>query len=386
GFFSTAVNSLLATFDSALALPLFEFILPVGISFYTFQSMSYTIDVYRGEADAEHNFARFALYITFFPQLVAGPIERSTRLLPQLRQFVQFDYQRVTSGLRLIAWGYFKKVVIADRVGVLVDQVYATPQDTASSGLIIATILFAIQIYCDFSGYSDIAIGCARMIGIDLMTNFRQPYFSSSLREFWRRWHISLSTWFRDYVYVPLGGGKVTRYLWYRNLLIVFVVSGLWHGANWTFIVWGAIHGVGLILENVIQTAIQQSDILKGRFAEAKWMKPVQIALTFFIVTVAWIFFRANSISEANYIVTHLFTNFDKHQYLPAQWSVFHLSLSAIFISIMFFIEWLYEKRDLAMRFMNQPIWLRWSAYLVLVLTIIIFGHDAQGQFIYFQF
>ncbi|MCK5170638.1 MAG: MBOAT family protein [Bacteroidales bacterium] len=218
-------------------------ILPVGISFYTFQTISYTVDVYRKKLKPVKNIIDFGFYVSFFPQLVAGPIERSTRLLPQLVQKYNFDYDRVTDGLKLMLWGFFKKIVIADRVAVIVNQVYNNPSDAAGLPLLIGTYLFAFQIYCDFSGYSDIAIGAAQVFGINLMQNFRRPYFAKSIREFWQRWHISLSTWFRDYLYQSLGGSRTTRWRWYYNIMIVFLISGLWHGGNWTFVIWGGLHG-----------------------------------------------------------------------------------------------------------------------------------------------
>ena len=236
-FFNDSVRTVFDQFNIFYDVPAFEVLLPVGISFYTFQTLSYTIDVYRGQRPAERHIGIFALYVAFFPQLVAGPIERSTRLLPQFFKKVELTYERTVDGLRLMLWGFFKKLVIADRVGAYVDVVYASPDDHSGMTVLIATYFFAFQIFCDFSGYSDIAIGSARILGYDLMDNFRRPYFSKSISEFWRRWHISLSTWFRDYVYIPLGGNRVVKWRWYYNLMVVFVVSGLWHGANWTFVV-----------------------------------------------------------------------------------------------------------------------------------------------------
>jgi D-alanyl-lipoteichoic acid acyltransferase DltB (MBOAT superfamily) len=236
-FFNVATHDLLGFFNIFYTIPTLQLLLPVGISFYTFQTMSYTIDVYRGELKAERSLVRFALYVSFFPQLVAGPIERAERLLPQFMIRYDFDEQRVASGLRRIAWGFFKKVVIADKAAVIVDAIYQDPTTHSGLTLLFATYLFAFQIYCDFSGYSDIAIGTARLFGFDLMENFRQPYLSKSITEFWRRWHISLSTWFRDYLYIPLGGNRVGKGRLYINLLLVFVVSGLWHGASWTYVI-----------------------------------------------------------------------------------------------------------------------------------------------------
>ena len=272
-------------------------LLPMGISFYTFQTLSYSIDVYRGNRKAERHFGYFALYVTFFPQLVAGPIERSERLLPQLRAPHSFSYQNLMDGIIRISWGFFKKVIIADRVAVLVNSVYNNAYEYSKIYLVMATLGFAVQIYCDFSGYSDIAIGSAKIMGIDLMENFKVPYFSKSINEFWTRWHISLSTWFKDYLYIPLGGNRCDqRWKYYRNILIVFLVSGFWHGANWTFIIWGFLHGAVQIGER----------IQKGFNSRLKLPDILRMFLTFAFVCLAWIFFRANNIHDAIYIISHL--------------------------------------------------------------------------------
>ena len=246
-FFSDSIRYILNEFNIFYNIPYFNVLLPVGISFYTFQTLSYTIDVYRGQKKAEKHLGVFALYVSFFPQLVAGPIERSTRLLPQLKKENSFDYLRFKNGLLLMLWGFFKKIVIADRLAVLVNTVYNNPIDYQGITLIIATIFFAFQIYCDFSAYSDIAIGASKIMGYDLMKNFNRPYFSKSIAEFWRRWHISLGSWFRDYLYFFLGGNKKGQLIWYKNLMLVFLISGLWHGANWTFVIWGFLHGFYMI-------------------------------------------------------------------------------------------------------------------------------------------
>ena len=239
-------------------VPAFDVLLPVGISFYTFQTLSYTIDVYNGKTKAQKHLGVFAVFVSFFPQLVAGPIERSHRLLPQFFIKHEFNYDRVRHGLQQMIWGFFKKVVIADRLAIVVDGVYNNLDDYSGLALIVATIFFTFQIYCDFSGYSDIAIGSARVMGFELMDNFKRPYFSKSISEFWKRWHISLSTWFRDYLYIPLGGNKVVKWRWYYNLFITFLVSGFWHGANWTFIAWGALHGIYLITAIILKNPKQQ--------------------------------------------------------------------------------------------------------------------------------
>ncbi len=283
----------------------FNLILPVGISFYTFQTLGYTFDVFRGTAKAERHFGRFALFVAYFPQLVAGPIERSKHLLPQFLKEVKLDFGRIRDGIMLMSWGMFKKVVIADRLGELVDYVYANPTQYEGTALILAPVFFAFQIFCDFSGYSDIAIGAAQTMGIDIMNNFRQPYSAKSFADFWRRWHISLSTWFRDYLYIPLGGSRVTLPKYYINLFITFLICGLWHGANWTFIAWGALHGTFLVLENFTQPF----RIKISRNVPVSIWNAAALSLVFSLICFSWIIFRASSISQATYIATHLFSS-----------------------------------------------------------------------------
>ncbi|MCL4856946.1 MAG: MBOAT family protein, partial [Flavobacteriales bacterium] len=275
-----------------------ELLLPVGISFYTFQTMSYSIDNYNEKIKPERHLGIFALFVTFFPQLVAGPIERASNLLPQFHKKQLFDYDRISNGLGLMLWGLFKKVVIADRLAIVVNEIYNNPNDYNGLTLVVGTIFFAFQIYCDFSGYSDIAIGAARVLGFDLMKNFNYPYFSKSINEFWKRWHISLSTWFRDYVYIPLGGNRRIKWRWYYNLFITFLISGLWHGANWTFIVWGIIHGTILIIETIT---------IKKETSNNKFKNGLLMLKTFIIVCLSWVFFRANNIQDAFSILTHIF-------------------------------------------------------------------------------
>ena len=291
---------------SELPLPGSEWLLPIGLSFHTFQAMSYTIEVYRGRVAPERNLLTYALYVMFYPQLVAGPIERPQHLLPQLSCTQPFDYGRVVAGLRLMAWGLFKKVVIADRIAIYVTAVYGAPEAYQGLPLLLATYLFAMQIYCDFSGYSDIAIGAARVMGIDLMQNFNRPYAARSIPEFWRRWHISLSTWFRDYVYIPLGGNRLPAGRHVALLLLVFAISGFWHGAAWGFVAWGVLHGLYMVASMATRT-------LRGRVAAAIGLpdahplrRALQTVVTFHLVAFAWIFFRADSFEDAFYIATHL--------------------------------------------------------------------------------
>ncbi|MFO7653519.1 MAG: MBOAT family protein [Candidatus Krumholzibacteriia bacterium] len=303
GFFSDSLAALSGSLGRDVMFPELQILLPVGISFYTFQTLSYTIDVYNRKRPPERHLGIFAVYVSFFPQLVAGPIERSTSLLPQFRQVHVLEASRVATGLRLILWGFVKKVVIADRLALYVDVVYDDPSSFGGAALITASILFAVQIYCDFSGYSDIAIGTARIMGFDLMTNFRQPYFASSIREFWQRWHISLSTWFRDYVYIPLGGSRNGAVLTYANLLVTFIISGLWHGANWTFVVWGALHGMYLATSNMT-SGIRRRFVARTHVDAVPGLLPVwRVFATNVLVLFGWIFFRANSLDDAFLII-----------------------------------------------------------------------------------
>ncbi len=365
-----------------------SYVLPIGISFYTFQSMSYTIDVFRRKLEPEKHFGIMATYVAFFPQLVAGPIERATNLLPQFREKQKFDVDRAVSGLQQMLWGFFKKVVIADRIAIYVNAVYNDVESHTGLTLLIATVFFAFQIYCDFSGYSDIAIGTARIMGFDLMENFRQPYFSQSVREFWARWHISLSTWFRDYLYIPLGGNRVSVGRNVLNLFVVFLVSGLWHGAGWTFVVWGALHGVAVA--GIALLRHYNINLLPGKNLP---MRGVRMALTFAFVTFAWIFFRANSWADAVYVVQHLFV-FDPAAdlYLPFAGALlgtvreFWLSLGLI--GFLLVVDTFDSRWTLSFTLAKMPLVTRWAAYYgtaAMVLFGGLYGAGAQ-QFIYFQF
>lgn len=284
-------------------LPSFSLLLPVGISFYTFQAIGYVIDVYRGTVKAEKNLLTYTLFVTFFPQLVAGPIERSSNLLPQFKEDHRFDYDRTVEGLLLATWGLFKKVCIADRLAFYVDKVYGDITNSSGIALLVATVFFAFQILCDFSGYSDMAIGIAKVLGFNLMRNFRHPYFSKSIAEFWRRWHISLSTWFKDYVYIPLGGNRVSVPRYYFNLFAVFLLSGLWHGASLHFVVWGALYGVYQIAGHITKPyrtyLLKKCGIVRDDGKVKRWWQFVQMAFTFVLVCFGWIFFRASDLDSA---------------------------------------------------------------------------------------
>jgi len=291
-FFAENIDLLLG-YTHAPKIPLIDFILPIGLSFHTFQAMSYTIEVYRGNQKAERHFGIYALYVMFYPQMVAGPIERPQHILPQLHSKIRFSSKNLNTGIFLMIVGLFKKMVIADRLGLYVDPVFSNPHVHSSLDLLLATYFFAFQIYCDFSGYSDIAVGAALTLGIELMRNFNMPYISQNVSEFWHRWHISLSTWFRDYVYIPLGGSHVSFPKTCRNLLIVFLVSGMWHGANWKYLIWGLVHSCFIIL----YLTFKKNKLLPDRYKFINWL------VTFNLVCLAWVFFRAETVADAWYIL-----------------------------------------------------------------------------------
>jgi len=363
---------------SSWQIPEHSWILPVGISFYTFQTLSYTIDVYRGEKSVERNFPLFALYVSFFPQLVAGPIERSTNLIPQLKEKHVFNYNRIKYGLLLILIGLFKKIVIADRFAIYVDQIFNNPADYTGLAVILGIVFFSFQIYCDFSGYTDIAIGSAAVLGYKLMDNFKGPYLSRSIREFWSRWHISLSSWFRDYVYIPLGGNRDGKYKLYRNLLLVFLITGIWHGANWTFILWGLFHGFFLIIE-------------RFKWGNIGHIIPsgIKVMYSFIVVTVAWILFRADNMNAA-YSLFKSGLNYSGEQSVYIFKSAIQnieVNISLFLLVIIMIIHFIEYKNDLAKSIFKQHIILRWTIYIVLILSIPMLGQYGEYKpFIYFQF
>lgn len=378
-FLNENLSLLLGNIDYNNKIPYLDILLPIGLSFHTFQAMSYTIEVYRGNQKAERHFGIYSLYVMFYPQLVAGPIERPQNILPQLHEKKDFSYENVVEGLKHIVWGLFKKVVIADRLSLYVDAVYNNSGQHSGLTLIVATVFFAFQIYCDFSGYSDIAIGCARVMGYRLMLNFRRPYLAASIKEFWSRWHISLSTWFRDYLYFPLGGSKVSKLRWYRNLFIVFIVSGLWHGANWTFIVWGALHGTYQII-SVSFKSLNDRNFLGYR----PLSNAFHVLLTFTLVCFAWIFFRADNVNQAFAICKSIFT-FKPGGLFIGTPETFAYSL--IWILFLLVVEYITEYcSDVIQVFHSQNRALRYAGYTFMVLCIILFGVFNGGQFIYFQF
>jgi len=364
-------------------IPYLSILLPIGLSFHTFQAMSYTIEVYRGNQKAEKHFGIYALYVMFYPQLVAGPIERPQNLLHQFKEEHTFNYTQVTDGLKLMLWGFFKKLVIADRLAIYVNTVYNTPENHTGTTLLLATVFFTFQIYCDFSAYSDIAIGVAKVMGFKLMTNFNRPYFSKTISEFWKRWHISLSTWFKDYLYISLGGNKVSVPRWSFNLMVVFLISGLWHGANWTFVIWGALNGFYLIIGLLTQTTRTKFCNTIGLVKLPKLYLFLQIISTFILASFAWIFFRANKISDAIYIIKKI-THPKGALYFESPSMLFFCFFS---ILILFAIEFKQEYFSKSVSFFNHKNWLvRNLSYATLIIIILLVGVFDGGQFIYFQF
>lgn len=367
-------------------------ILPLGLSFHTFQSLGYVIDVYRGKQKAERHLGIYALYVMFFPQLVAGPIERAAHLLPQFFEKHQFDAARVSNGLKLMVWGLFQKVVIADRLAILVNQVYANPSEYGGGSLLIATIFFSFQIYCDFSGYSDIAIGAAEVIGFRLVKNFERPYLATSIANFWQRWHISLSTWFKDYVYIPLGGNRVAIMRWRFNILLTFLVSGIWHGANWTFFVWGALHG-GYYLFSGATRAVREKIARSIGLAQRPAAHQIfRIMITFSLVCFAWIFFRAKDLGDAWYIVSHLFIGWDQALNFGIEGKdILGLTFKEFIFAVLLilFLVWVNvveQKENIRVILGKSPLLVRWGVYVTTVLVIMNLGVAVPIPFIYFQF
>ncbi len=388
-FFSESLCSLLSLFSIKLSPYTVALLLPVGISFYTFQSLSYVIDVYRGEVKAQRNFLKYALFISFFPQLVAGPIERTKNLMPQLFEERKFDEKKAVIGLRLMLVGFIKKLVLSDTIGKYVDIVFDDVHSYFGLTFIVAAILFTFQIYCDFSGYSDIAVGCAKLLNIDLMKNFDSPYFSKSIREFWSRWHISLSTWFRDYVYIPLGGSRVSKARNIFNIMVTMLVSGLWHGANWTFVLWGGLHGIYQILERIFtRPATEKETGGKRIYAIGRTL------LTFGLVSFAWIFFRADSLEDAFFVVTHLhngvihFGNAFLKMMIDTTFNAGSFTKVVICLIGLGVYDYFSLKRDLLEDYGSLPTVVRWLGYVVVVSAIIVLKlHGGTTQsFIYFQF
>lgn len=399
-FFLDTCNSVLRIFHLQMLDKPFDVLLPVGISFYTFQALGYIVDVYRGRMTPEKNILRYALFVSFFPQLVAGPIERSENLLKQVQELPQkklWNYDRVVNGLILMVWGLFVKMVIADRVAILVNQVFDNFYMYGTVALLAGAFGFALQIYCDFCGYSTIAVGAAQVMGFSLMENFETPYFARSISEFWKRWHISLSTWFRDYVYIPLGGNRCSRGRKYWNVLVTMGISGLWHGASWSYVVWGLLHGVYQIIGDLTGTLRKKVYAACHAKTESFSFKLAQVVSTFLLVDFAWIFFRAGSIRLALDYCKRIFTKWDP-------WSLFNgeiytlglermeFNILVISVLVLFLVDLLryFRKQSVTDFLKEQCLWFRWAVVLVLIGAVLVYGiygiRFESSQFIYFQF
>ena len=375
-FFIDSLSDLLTTLSLGAAIPSLSIILPVGISFYTFQTLSYTIDIYRGKLKPTRDPIQFFTFVAFFPQLVAGPIERAKNLLPQFEATKKFDYAKTISGLRLILWGLFKKIVIADNLGPIADNIFGAEVVLSSLSVLIGSMAFAFQIYCDFSGYSDIAIGISKMLGYDLMRNFKTPYFATSLTNFWHRWHISLSTWFRDYVYIPLGGGRQSKSRTSLNIIATFLLSGLWHGANSTFIIWGGLHGALLVLEKRVKVHVN---------------KMVAIPLVFLITSVLWIPFRAEDLRHLGELTSSLFLNMGIGLSWMEHFSACHTESKLIALAITFVLFLLVEAKIGTGDFSEwiaakSTLWRRVGYYFLATAILLLGNFDVKPYFIYFQF
>lgn len=403
--FFTSISNDLGKFFGWSSIPLLGIAIPIGLSFHTFQSLSYVIEVSRGRQKAEYHFGIYALYVMFYPQLMAGPIERPQNLLHQFREKHSFDYHRIAMGLQLMLWGFFKKIVVADRLALCVNPVFKDPHAFSGFSYVLAAIFFTIQIYCDFSGYTDVARGAAEVMGFRLMKNFDNPYSSASFSEFWRRWHISLSTWFRDYIYIPLGGSRVHKSRMYFNILVTFGLSGLWHGASWKFMIWGILNGLFLIAEDATKRMRGRLLILLGSSRSSPLYRFCSQMLTFSLISIAFLFFRANSPGDAFYMLSHFslhaphlldsFLNLDslslsdklsvRSLFFLRQGQVMfvHTLLFILLISVMQWMERFGSIREIVAR---RPLWQRWPLYFSLIFLLLFMRAVDSRQFIYFQF
>lgn len=394
-FLNGAFAAIVDFFGGHDPLPFLNIILPIGLSFHTFQAMSYVIEVFRGRQSAERHFGIFSLYVMFYPQLVAGPIERPQNLLNQFYEKQVFSYSRIISGLKLMLWGLFKKVVIADRLAIIADLIFNDPRDFPGPILIIGVVFFAFQIFCDFSAYSDIAIGAARVMGFRLMKNFDRPYAARSMQDFWQRWHISLTSWFRDYIYIPLGGNRVPIFRYCLNIFLVFLISGLWHGAGWTFVAWGALHGFYIVFGSLTKKIRKGVSDFIGLSKLPKISALLKISAVFCLSSFAWIFFRANNFQDAFYIISHLFTGFSGIW----NWPVLKEMLLSVglgrqtillVLSSVFLLEavqyWNAKTGSIINWVSARPAIFRWGAYYALIAIVFFFGVLENRQFIYFQF
>jgi len=391
-FFLENINEASLTFfDKATALRYLGIALPIGLSFHTFQAMSYTFEVYYGRQKAERNFGIYALYVMFYPQLVAGPIERPQNILHQFHTKQYFNYSNLSTGLRMMIWGLFKKVVIADNLAGLVNIAYANPEEHSGMTLLLTSYFFAFQIYCDFSGYSDMAIGAARVMGYDLMENFRVPYLSASIKEFWGRWHISLSSWFRDYLYIPLGGNRVGKTRWMLNLFLVFLISGIWHGANWTYVIWGALHGLYLMIAILKDGWFERKGIVVSE--KNKFIQIFNVFITFQLAVFAWIFFRANSLDDAFTIIKTIGQGeysiqsfIDSITVLAEDPKNFSRTLFIMLLMVVFYlVDPIMDKIIKGRVLLSKP-YVKYILYSFIIASIILFGFFGEVTFIYFQF
>lgn len=393
-FFNASLERVLNIFSVSIHMPSFKYLLPLGISFYTLQAISYTIDVYRKDVLAEKNLGKLALFVSFFPQVVAGPIEKSKNMLHQFDEKHGFDYDRVKNGLLLMLWGVFVKIVVADRLAILVNTVYSNPNNYKGFAILIATVFFTFQIYFDFMSYSDMARGIAEVLGFKITNNFKQPYLSKSIKEFWSRWHISLTSWFKDYLYFPLGGNRGGNLRTYYNVMIVFLVSGLWHGATTNFIIWGALHGFYQILAYLLKPFKEKTIKTFKIKTEVFSFKLFQVLITFMLVNFAWIFFRAKSFLSAITIIKNFFYF---NPWILINGSIFELGLGSkdfliaiIGIVIVISVDMMQRTKNLRIQLSKQNIIFRWGIYLVTAVAILVFGMYGPGysmqQFIYSQF
>lgn len=375
-FINGSVFALLQAFGMRIPMPDFKWLLPVGISFFTFKVISYLVDVYKGKIEPERNFGTYALYVSFFVDLAAGPIDRAEKLIPQLKTKHNFVPEQVVKGLRLMLWGYFMKVVVADRLTLYVDPVFNHLDSHSGISVLLAAVFFSIQIYCDFGGYSFIAIGCGKVMGFDLMTNFERPYMATSVTDFWRRWHISLSTWFRDYVYIPLGGNRCSKLRNRINLLVTFTVSGLWHGANWTFVIWGFLNGVFQVFGKMWKKSGSKQKVYKG--SEQAW----NIFITFVLMTVTWTFFRANNVEDAIQALGMMCVPTGS-LYIPQMSLLVYILMGMAVLLVCDVLQEMHGRHPLLE---NKSVVVRFASYLLLIVLILTVGVFDGGQFIYFQF
>jgi len=390
-FFNGVLSEAFRPFNILYDVKSFQWLLTLGISFFTLQSLGYVLDVYRGERAAEKHLGLFALFIAFFPKVIAGPIERAEQLLPQFKERQRFEEVRVIDGLRLMLWGLFKKAVIADRLAILVDRVYAHPVDYYGLTLTVATVFFAFQIYCDFSGYCDIAIGAARVMGFRLTKNFDRPYLAHSIPEFWRRWHITLSSWLRDYVYIPLGGKKCLWPRWMLNIMITFMISGLWHGANWTFVLWGGLHGIYYLLAKGTLRVQKQVIRILGGLETPTLLHVCQTLGTFALVCFSWIFFRARNLDDAFYVASHIFKDWNQSLTFGHTFGAVGISYREYLfcwglIAFLIIIQLLEGRKGFCRLVGRLPFVVRWGLCLGMTLMIMNTGITKNIPFIYYQF